>query len=779
MRNMSHMRARTRNLIAATMAAALVAGVALPSSAAETQSPQIVPMTLDGFDPGNIIDDSVFFSSGTMSTAQIQAFLNGKVPSCRATYVCLKDFAMATTSRPADAMCRSAYTGRARETAAEIIFNVSQACGINPQVILVMLQKEQALVTHTWPSEWRYTSAMGQGCPDTAACDARYHGFFNQVYGAAWQLKRYANPPGTNVVFTWFAPGRVSSVRYHPNEACGSSPTYIANQATANLYYYTPYRPNAAALRAGYGAGDSCSAYGNRNFYNYFTDWFGSTRAGTVTLAKSESSETVWVVSQGNRWALADVLEWNELNRAFGPTFTVSDTFLSGLANRGLGSNIVRDPSTGAMGVVSGGSMWQLPSCASVASWGGTCANPIDLAPSLFRAVPKGPMVGDYLRMPAGSRWGRLESGTIRVLFDSASATRLNHGVTPAAPTMSPRVVDATTKTAVFFSPGELVRTLTNETVYMTDGFQDLVRLTSFNTAVEMGLDPSRVRFLTDADLSPYASRSSTLAPLVGCGTTTYFPAGGKLYPLANPGATGLATTPLRPESCSLLDLAGGSLPALLVKSAGDVTVYTVAGGVKIPLTSWSQAVSLGGAEPTILTMGADWLNSVPTGPVRADGTLLKGSAPAVYILNGGSLLYLPSFALSEELGLGSSFTQISDAEMAKLGSVGAPIGLWSTCAGKTYFSASRVSHEVSSAAGFPVSGLSPGTCARLDLSGTAVSKVFVKGSGATVYVAMDGTFRPIGSWPRLISEAGGVVPTILRIADATLAGLPKGTSLD
>jgi uncharacterized protein with LGFP repeats len=52
---------------------------------------------------------------------------------------------------------------------------------------------------------------------------------------------------------------------------------FIYNQATAGLYNYTPYQPNAAALRAGYGSGDDCSAYGNRNFYSYFTDWFGST----------------------------------------------------------------------------------------------------------------------------------------------------------------------------------------------------------------------------------------------------------------------------------------------------------------------------------------------------------------------------------------------------------------------------------------------------------------------------------------------------------------------
>ena len=51
----------------------------------------------------------------------------------------------------------------------------------------------------------------------------------------------------------------------------------IKNKATAALYYYTPYVPNSAALGAGWGLGNSCSAYGNRNFYLYFTTWFGST----------------------------------------------------------------------------------------------------------------------------------------------------------------------------------------------------------------------------------------------------------------------------------------------------------------------------------------------------------------------------------------------------------------------------------------------------------------------------------------------------------------------
>jgi hypothetical protein len=285
-----------------TVIAAVLVGAPSPASASSSQSAmasasQVAPSgavktaDLSGFQPGMIISDAVFFNKGTMTEAQIQAFLQSKVPSCQAGYTCLKDKTDISRTTNADAMCGS-YSGGVRESAARIIYKVAQACGINPQVILVTLQKEQGLVTHTWPSEWRYTIAMGQGCPDTAACDTRYYGFFNQVFGAAWQLKRYGNPPGTSNYFNWYAPGRTWNVRFHPNAACGSTPVYIQNQATANLYYYTPYQPNAAALRAGYAAAnDPCSSYGNRNFYNYFTDWFGSTQNGPDPCAQPSGAK--------------------------------------------------------------------------------------------------------------------------------------------------------------------------------------------------------------------------------------------------------------------------------------------------------------------------------------------------------------------------------------------------------------------------------------------------------------------------------------------------------
>ncbi|UCR90342.1 hypothetical protein [Mycetocola spongiae] len=229
---------------------------------------------LSKFDPAYIISDENFYNSGSMSEQDIQRFLESKVPSCRTGNTCMINYRASTASRPADTRC-SAYAGEANESAARIIAKVSAACGINPQVLLVLLQKEQGLILNSAPgtaNSSRWLIATGYACPDTAACDTRYYGFYNQVYMAAWQFKVYTS----SSFFTWFPVGRPSQVGYHPNAACGSSSVTIRNGATSALYYYTPYQPNRASLAAGYGTGDSCSSYGNRNFYNYYSDWFGS-----------------------------------------------------------------------------------------------------------------------------------------------------------------------------------------------------------------------------------------------------------------------------------------------------------------------------------------------------------------------------------------------------------------------------------------------------------------------------------------------------------------------
>ncbi len=246
--------------------------VALPATVSPT-SPASAANAAD-WNAGNIIDDVVFYDSNAMTASDIQAFMERQVRQCQSGYTCIKDYRQNTDNRPADRYC-DGYTGRANESAATIIDRVARSCGISQKSLLVLLQKEQGLITSTAPSAWNYSAATGQGCPDTAPCDPSTSGFFYQVYYAARQFEIYRLSPTS-----WgYQAGRYNNILYNPNGNCGTQRVYIENQATAGLYIYTPYVPNQAALNNLYGTGDGCSAYGNRNFWRTFTDWFGSTRS--------------------------------------------------------------------------------------------------------------------------------------------------------------------------------------------------------------------------------------------------------------------------------------------------------------------------------------------------------------------------------------------------------------------------------------------------------------------------------------------------------------------
>lgn len=258
-------RLRILVVILAATGIAIVGAVSGPGLAAHALSGS-------QFNPGMIISDANFFNYNSMSASAIQSFLQNEEPTCApvAGVPCLRNYSVTTTSRAAAANGCAAYAGATNESASTIIYKVAQACQINPTVILVTLQKEEGLVLSRSPSAGAYTIAMGYGCPDSSGCDTNYYGFYNQVYMAAWQWREY----------TWAPSGRryhigTVSVQYNPNAACGASSVNILDQSTANLYLYTPYQPDQAALNDLTGTGDSCSSYGNRNFWVYYWQWFG------------------------------------------------------------------------------------------------------------------------------------------------------------------------------------------------------------------------------------------------------------------------------------------------------------------------------------------------------------------------------------------------------------------------------------------------------------------------------------------------------------------------
>ena len=232
------------------------------------------------FEAGSIISDELMYNGAAMTATQVQEFLSSKNPSCESKpggISCLKDFRTDTPNMQYP-NC-AAYVGSPQETASAVIAKAGSACNISQKVLLVMLQKEQGLVLATSNNltSSKYAKAMGLGCPTGSTCDSSRAGFEKQVYGAASRLATYRAEPNQ----FRFQMGKTVEISYSPTSVCGSSPVHLENTATAALYNYTPYQPNAAALNNLYGSGDSCSTYGNRNFWRYFRDWFAPTGAAS------------------------------------------------------------------------------------------------------------------------------------------------------------------------------------------------------------------------------------------------------------------------------------------------------------------------------------------------------------------------------------------------------------------------------------------------------------------------------------------------------------------
>jgi len=293
---------RITRMLAAVVASAFLATIAvilpLPGNATSAQA-----VTASDWDPGFIISDDLFYDGGAMSTKEVQAFLDRKLeerggcqPWHPATpdqpqppYTCLKDYKQDVPSMPANEHC-AAFKGGKGFSAAKIIAEVGKACSISQKALLVLLQKEQSLVTDVWPWPRQYEKATGFGCPDTAPCDPKYSGFFYQVYYAAKKFQRYKewqiNWPVDRGDYN-FRKGVESMIQYNPNPGCGAAPVTPRNYATASLYIYTPYQPNASALANMYGSGDGCGAYGNRNFWRLWWDWFGDPRGGDLSFVNA------------------------------------------------------------------------------------------------------------------------------------------------------------------------------------------------------------------------------------------------------------------------------------------------------------------------------------------------------------------------------------------------------------------------------------------------------------------------------------------------------------
>jgi hypothetical protein len=210
----------------------------------------VSPALAATYNPLDVIPYDTWRASGSMSTEDIQSFLDSQSGP-------LKSYKTADYHDPT-LIDDSAPTHHSTpKTAARIIWEAARAWNLNPKVILATIQKEQSLLTTSNSANAaRLVKAMGCGVygidPVTGHTKNRMPGFGHQIWDGARVLSRY------EITYNWF-PGSTRTVTayktvdatktvdgvvvsYHKRV---SYPKTIkpANASTFALYIYTPYYP--------------------------------------------------------------------------------------------------------------------------------------------------------------------------------------------------------------------------------------------------------------------------------------------------------------------------------------------------------------------------------------------------------------------------------------------------------------------------------------------------------------------------------------------------------
>jgi hypothetical protein len=269
------------------------------------------------FNPGFLISDEAFADVLAFgSAAGIQKFLEQKNSMLANTQpeflIKLKEPDTLTKVALEDPQPN---LGRLR-TAAELIYDASTKHGLNPQVLLVKLEKEQSLITGRFDDialQRRMDRALGFGCPDYEGCGDIFLGFYRQFFGtfdvsgsrwigAAASLMRsfrtevngvrVGRGPMVDAQNQVFGKPLVRTARKGDTIVLdntlggfqGVSPTQtvtLQNFATAALYRYTPHVYN-----------------GNYNFWRLYHLWF---RYPNGTVIKLLSDAQTYVIDNGTK----------------------------------------------------------------------------------------------------------------------------------------------------------------------------------------------------------------------------------------------------------------------------------------------------------------------------------------------------------------------------------------------------------------------------------------------------------------------------------------------
>ncbi len=608
------------------------------------------------FNAGNIISDAKFTNYNSMDTAQIQQFLNQK------NSVCLKDTNKKYQSLVddngdgvvADGGSES-YGRHSPMTAAQLINAAAKIYKINPQVILATLQKEQGLITRSDCPAWRYNTALGYGCPDSAPCDNSAFGFTRQIDYGTYHFRGYFND---SLTFVPFSTGN-HRIYYNPNQSCGSSIVNIQNRATASLYSYTPYQPNAAALAAGYGEAP-CGAYGNRNFFLFFNDWFGSTyfpQPAGAQLYRQSSNGKIYLIANNKRFYIPSPSVMSNYNLSQYGTVSASDSNIAAIEDGGTLSNIII--SGGNVYLINNGNKHHITAPSVCDNWELECFN-TNYVKSLGSDFSNSHLkTGSSINNTFGNNgaYYEMSSGTKHPFANAASFTASGYSTSAATAInnmnanyplgelriKTPGIIKFSPKPDIYYFNGSQYYKVTGMSIYNAWGLGGVTAISAPKSSYNTTADPS------STPLSLWASSSS--------GAKYVISEGGEKIALSP------AQQDLWPDSTYITGV-DNLLSRLPTKNLGSFIKVGInyfkldpITNRKLYIASMADYIELGGKSSNTTRLSPTLANSIESGPFAfADGRLIKVQGDAdIYVMNQSRLSRVSSMSVLNSYRLNTS----------------------------------------------------------------------------------------------------------------------------
>ncbi len=643
------------------------------------------------FKPGRIIDDEIFYDKDAMGSAQdVQRFIENHTPDCDTwgtkpsgygnltrsqyatqikgwqgpPYVCLQNYhENPDTGETSFEKGGGAFAGGINS--GQIIWDAAQKHSINPQVLLVLLRKESAgpLFADAWPVKSQYRYAMGYGCPDSgpnysANCQDSQAGFYKQVEKAAWQLRKYRN----EISNYNYQPGRTNRILYNPNPSCGTTDVYIENYATASLYIYTPYVPNNAALNA-YPGEAHCGAYGNRNFWFMFKEWFGSTIVNNNFL-RSANDATVYLVADGVKYTVADGRLLSAASPLGGVGY-VSQSYLNSIPSGGTLGRIIRSPD-GTVFFYDAGIKLAFGSCAAVADYGFNCGDSKLLTQAQINRLTRGPWVTNGFATTNGKRFF-IKDGERREVYDSQAL--VENGLSTTHNTLTESAIDYLPYGIPVTREASVVKSRQNSNeVFLSDkGKLTKVKNDGVADRIIGGISP---KTLDAASIAKNRNSGVEIGSLIRgeTGSSYLLTKDGKKI-IRNIGDLPGAESVLSNATISKIPGSGMLTSPVLIKKQSNGTVYAVIGQEKRPLVSMDDLLSITGESSQYIAVASDaYVDSVRTGSVaHGAGILIKTpNSATVYMTDGVKIaIALSSFTPASDMGVRMNIRTVSESVLA------------------------------------------------------------------------------------------------------------------